>query len=236
MDRDPSAAFRRVEELLFGGPSRPGLTLYDLQRLVGYPAKGKEPYVHTLPALPGVQAVRLYYYPEDPELELIVEIVDREGKQHLRHFRWNGVTWETPKGKKGELKATAVPQGPLKVGEDYFLGFAPEEAVALEAALRRGRPRGSSTSSAPGAAPGSFTPTPQTPRGSPAPPAATPPSSSRPSPGRSGRTPRGPGGGAEAAQARSGGASGLPQAQAGSLRPPHGGPGAPARRFLRKLL
>ena len=118
MDRDLEAAFRRVEELLFGGPSRPGLTLYDLQRLVGYPAKGKEPYVHTLPALPGVQAVRLYYYPEDPELELIVEIVDREGKQHLRHFRWNGVTWETPKGKKGELKATAVPQGPLKVGEE----------------------------------------------------------------------------------------------------------------------
>jgi len=109
---------------------------------VGYPAKGKEPYVHTLPALPGVQAVRLYYYPEDPELELIVEIVDREGKQHLRHFRWNGVTWETPKGKKGELKATAVPQGPLKVGEDYFLGFAPEEAVALEAALRRGEAPG----------------------------------------------------------------------------------------------
>ena len=142
MDRDLEAAFRRVEELLFGGPSRPGLTLYDLQRLVGYPAKGKEPYVHTLPALPGVQAVRLYYYPEDPELELIVEIVDREGKQHLRHFRWNGVTWETPKGKKGELKATAVPQGPLKVGEDYFLGFAPEEAVALEAALRRGEAPG----------------------------------------------------------------------------------------------
>ena len=142
MDRDLEAAFRRVEELLFGGPSRPGLTLYDLQRLVGYPAKGKEPYVHTLPALPGVQAVRLYYYPEDPGLELIVEIVDREGKQHLRHFRWNGVTWETPKGKKGELKATAVPQGPLKVGEDYFLGFAPEEAVALEAALRRGEAPG----------------------------------------------------------------------------------------------
>ena len=26
MDRDLEAAFRRVEELLFGGPSRPGLT------------------------------------------------------------------------------------------------------------------------------------------------------------------------------------------------------------------
>jgi len=30
----------------------------------------------------------------------------------------------------------------LKVGEDYFLGFAPEEAVALEAALRRGEAPG----------------------------------------------------------------------------------------------
>jgi len=226
MDRDLEAAFRRVEELLFGGPSRPGLTLYDLQRLVGYPAKGKEPYVHTLPALPGVQAVRLYYYPEDPELELIVEIVDREGKQHLRHFRWNGVTWETPKGKKGELKATAVPQGPLKVGEDYFLGFAPEEAVALEAALRRGEAPGLKYLLCPRCRTRIF----YAYAAKPHPPLQDPRRGGAEGP------PRGPGGGAEAAQARSGGASGLPQAQAGSLRPPHGGPGAPARRFLRKLL
>jgi len=140
MDQSLEAAFRYVERLLFGDKTRPGLTLHDLQRLVGYPAKGKGPYVHTLPAPRGVQAVRLYYYPEDPELELIAEIVDQEGKPHLRHFRWNGATWETPQ-EEGP-KATPAPQGPLKVGEDYFLGFAPEEALALEGALRRGEALG----------------------------------------------------------------------------------------------
>lgn len=145
MDPDLEAAFLYVERLLYGDMERPGLTLYDLERLVGYPAKGDGPLAYALPrtqSLAGVQGVRLYYYPKDPALQLIVEIEDLQGRKHLRHFRWNGLTWETLEGKKGELKATAVPQGPLKVGEDYFLGFAPEEAVALEAALRRGEALG----------------------------------------------------------------------------------------------
>ena len=73
-----AAAFRYVESLLFGDLDRPGLTLYDLERLVGYPAKGEGPLAYTLPrtkSLSGVQAVRFYYYPKDPSLQLIVEMV-----------------------------------------------------------------------------------------------------------------------------------------------------------------
>ena len=57
MDPGLEAAFRYVERLLFGNEERPGLTLYDLERLVGYPARGEGPLSHTLPrtqALSGV--------------------------------------------------------------------------------------------------------------------------------------------------------------------------------------
>ena len=145
MDPGLEAAFKHVERLLYGDSGRPGLTIYDLERLVGYPARGEGPLSHTLPrtqALSGVQAVRLYYYPKDPNLQLIVEIEDREGKKHLRHFRWNGLTWEVPEGKRGELKSTEETPGLLKVGEDYFLGFPREEAVELEKEVRKGEALG----------------------------------------------------------------------------------------------
>ncbi|WP_234554213.1 hypothetical protein [Thermus caliditerrae] len=142
---DLAAAFHYVERLLFGDMERPGLTLYDLERLVGYPAKGDGPLSYTLPrtkSLSGVQGVRLYYYPRDPNLQLIVEIEDREGRKHLRHFRWNGFTWEVPEGGKGDLRSTEETLGLVQVGEDYFLGFPREEAMELEKAVRRGEALG----------------------------------------------------------------------------------------------
>jgi ribosomal protein S27AE len=145
MDQGLETAFKYLERLLYGDANRPGLTIYDLERLVGYPARGEGPLAYTLPrtqALSGVQAVRLYYYPKDPNLQLIVEIEDREGKKHLRHFRWNGLTWEVPEGKRGELKSTEETPGLLKVGEDYFLGFPREEAVELEKEVRKGEALG----------------------------------------------------------------------------------------------
>ncbi|SDE48358.1 hypothetical protein SAMN04488243_10263 [Thermus arciformis] len=145
MDPGLEAAFRYVERFLFGDANRPGLTVYDVERLVGYPAKGEGPLSYTLPraqALSGVQAVRLHYYPKDPHLQLIVEIEDREGRKHLRHFRWNGFTWEVPEGKRGDLRSTEESLGFLKVGEDYFLGFPQEEAKALEEAVRKGEALG----------------------------------------------------------------------------------------------
>ncbi|GGN03080.1 hypothetical protein GCM10007092_16860 [Thermus composti] len=141
MDQGLEAAFRYVERLLFGDETRPGLTLYDLERLVGYPFKGEGPLAYTLPrrkGLEGVQAVRLYYYPKDPRLQLIVEIVDQKGEKHLRHFRWNGLSWEEPKGSGGELKGTEKRLGLIQVGEDYFLGFPREEAIELAQEVRRG--------------------------------------------------------------------------------------------------
>ncbi|WP_243030029.1 hypothetical protein [Thermus altitudinis] len=138
---DLATAFRYVESLLFGDMERPGLTLYDLERLVGYPAKGEGPLTYTLPrtkSLSGVQAVRFYYYPKDPTLQLIVEIEDLQGKKHLRHFRWNGFTWETPQGRQGELKPTREEVGLVQAGEDFFLGFPREEALELEEAVRKG--------------------------------------------------------------------------------------------------
>ncbi|WP_347240528.1 hypothetical protein [Thermus sp.] len=145
MDPGLEAAFRYVERLLFGDVSRPGLTIYDVERLVGYPAKGEGPLTYTFPrakALSGVQAVRLYYYPKDPSLQLILEIEELEGRKHLRHFRWNGFTWEVPEGKRGDLRSTEEGLGPLKVGEDYFLGFPREEAMELEEAVRKGEALG----------------------------------------------------------------------------------------------
>ena len=142
---DLAAAFRYVESLLFGDMERPGLTLYDLERLVGYPAKGEGPLTYTFPrtkSLSGVQAVRFYYYPKDPHLQLIVEVEDLQGKRHLRHFRWNGFTWETPQGGQGELKPTREEPGSVQVGEDFFLGFPREEALELEEAVRKGEASG----------------------------------------------------------------------------------------------
>lgn len=142
---DLAAAFQYVERLLFGDLERPGLTLYDVERLVGYPAKGDGPLSYTLPrtaSLSGVQGVRLYYYPRDPNLQLIVEIEDQEGRKHLRHFRWNGFTWETPEGGKGELRSTEEILGIVPVGDDYFLGFPREEALELERAVRKGEALG----------------------------------------------------------------------------------------------
>jgi hypothetical protein len=40
MDPGLEAAFKYVERLLYGDSGRPGLTIYDLERLVGYPARG----------------------------------------------------------------------------------------------------------------------------------------------------------------------------------------------------
>ncbi|MDM7325267.1 MAG: hypothetical protein P3W93_009900 [Thermus sp.] len=141
---DLAAALRYVENLLFGDEKRPGLTLHDLERLVGYPFKGKGPLVYTLPrtqGLSGAQAVRFYYYPQDPVLQLIVEIEDLEGKKHLRHFRWNGLTWETPKGER-EVKPTREDRGIVQIGEDFFLGYPREEALELEEAVRKGEASG----------------------------------------------------------------------------------------------
>jgi hypothetical protein len=43
MDPGLEAAFKYVERLLYGDSGRPGLTIYDLERLVGYPARGEGP-------------------------------------------------------------------------------------------------------------------------------------------------------------------------------------------------
>jgi ribosomal protein S27AE len=145
VDPGLEAAFRYVERLLFGDVDRPGLTLYDVERLVGYPAKGEGPLTYAFPrtkALSGVQAVRLYYYPKDPHLQLILEIEDLEGRKHLRHFRWDGFTWEVPEGKRGDLRSTQESLDPFRVGEDYFLGFPREEAKELEEAVRKGEALG----------------------------------------------------------------------------------------------
>ncbi|MCX7848697.1 hypothetical protein [Thermus sp.] len=145
MDPGLEAAFRYVERLLFGDMERPGLTLYDLERLVGYPAKGDGPLSYTLPrtkSLSGVQGVRFFYYPKDPGLQLIVEVEDLEGRKHLRHFRWNGFTWEVPEGKRGDPKSTEEALGMAQLGEDYFLGYPREEALELEEAVRKGEALG----------------------------------------------------------------------------------------------
>ncbi|RIH81625.1 hypothetical protein Mlute_02746 [Meiothermus luteus] len=141
-------AFAKVRALLEGDFEHPGLTLYDLQNLVGYNSRVKTdgPLSYTLPPEPelsGVAAVRLYYYPKDPEVTLIVEIEDKARKRHLRHFKWNGISWTAPHGLKSDLTATReVLPAIEEVGGDFFLGYAPEEAKELAEAIRRGEAAG----------------------------------------------------------------------------------------------
>ncbi|PZA08185.1 MULTISPECIES: hypothetical protein [unclassified Meiothermus] len=139
-------AFDKVRSLLEGDLEHPGLTLYDLQQLVGYPEKGEGPLCYTLPrdpSLQGVAAVRFFYYPRDPEITLIVEIEDKQGKRHLRHFRWNGTGWAAPRGFKSEIQATREPGvGFLEVAGDFFVGYPLEEAESLAESIRRGEAAG----------------------------------------------------------------------------------------------
>lgn len=150
MDEGLSRAFRYVESLLFGDSARPGLTRSELERLVGYPVKGDGPLSYTLPKVPelsGVLGVRFHYYPEDPQIQLIVEVEDLEGRRRFRHFRWNGFTWEASSEGQGDRRGTAFPsgkgqagaQGLFWIGEDYFAGYSQEEAKDLALAIRKGK-------------------------------------------------------------------------------------------------
>lgn len=140
-------AFAKVRAFLEGDFEHPGLTLYDLQNLVGYNSRIKTdgPLSYTMPpepALSGVAAVRLYYYPKDPEVNLIVEIEDKARKRHLRHLKWNGISWTAARGLNG-LTATREVLPPIEeVGGDFFLGYAYEEAKELAQAIRRGEAAG----------------------------------------------------------------------------------------------
>ncbi len=145
MDPGLDQAFRYLEALLLGREGRPGLSLAQLERLMGYPSKGEGPLSLTLPPRPelkGVNAVRFHYYPKDPQVQLIVEVEDREGERHIRHFRWDGRTWVTPEGLKGELRATAETPGVLELEGTYYLGFNREEAQVLSRAIRQGEAPG----------------------------------------------------------------------------------------------
>lgn len=140
-------AFAKIRSLLEGDFEHPGMTLFDLQELVGYPARGDGPLSFSLPqepSLSGVSGVKLYYYPKDPEINLIVEIEDRARKRHLRHFKWNGVSWVAPRGFKADLSATreVVGVGIEEVSGDYFIGFAGQEARDMAEAIRRGEAMG----------------------------------------------------------------------------------------------
>jgi len=76
-------AFRKVRLLLEGDERTPGLTRQDLERMVGYPERGQGPLSYTLPpqeGLEGVRAVRFFYYPKDPEVTLIIEVEDQQGR------------------------------------------------------------------------------------------------------------------------------------------------------------
>jgi hypothetical protein len=141
-------AFAKIRAFLEGDFEHPGLTLYDLQNLVGYSSRLKYdgPLSYTMPpdpALEGVGAVRLYYYPKDPEVTLIIEIEDKNRKRHLRHFKWNGISWTAPRGLKADLTATREALPSIEeVGGDFFLGYAPEEARELAGGIRRGEAAG----------------------------------------------------------------------------------------------
>jgi len=130
-------AFRKVRLLLEGDESTPGLTRQDLERMVGYPERGEGPLSYTLPpqeGLEGVRAVRFFYYPKDPEVTLIIEVEDNDGRRHLRHLKWNGLAWiSPPSGLKSELVPTreVLPEGYLEIGGDYYVGFSSEEAHDL---------------------------------------------------------------------------------------------------------
>ncbi|HEU4743373.1 MAG TPA: hypothetical protein VFS50_17415 [Meiothermus sp.] len=146
IDAGLDQAFDKVRSLLEGDLEHPGLTLYDLRQMVGYPEKGEGPLSYTLPkdpSLHGVAAVRFFYYPRDPEITLIVEIEDKQGKRHLRHFRWNGTGWAAPKGFKGEMLATRESgAGLLEMAGDFFVGYPLEEAESLAENIRRGEAAG----------------------------------------------------------------------------------------------
>ncbi len=132
-------ALEYVERLLFGDGSRPGLTRSELERLLGYPVKGDEPLTYTLPRTPelsGVHAVRFYYYPKDPQIQLLVEVEDLEGRRQRRRFRWNGFAWEARQ--EGEPDPGEEVSGLLRIGQDYFAGYAQEEAKELALAVRKG--------------------------------------------------------------------------------------------------
>ncbi len=130
-------AFRKVRLLLEGDERTPGLTRQDLERMVGYPERGEGPLSYTLPpqeGLEGVRAVRFFYYPKDPEVTLIIEVEDNEGRRHLRHLKWNGLAWiSPPSGLKSELVPTreVLPEGYVEIGGDYYVGFSSEEAHDL---------------------------------------------------------------------------------------------------------
>ncbi len=130
-------AFRKVRLLLEGDERSPGLTRQDLERMVGYPERGEGPLSYTLPpqeGLEGVRAVRFFYYPKDPEVTLIIEVEDLDGRRHLRHLKWNGLAWiSPPSGLKSELVPTreVLPEGYVEIGGDYFVGFSSEEAHDL---------------------------------------------------------------------------------------------------------
>ena len=148
MDVGLERAFAKVRAFLEGDFEHPGLTLYDLQNLVRYNSRVKSdgPLSYTLPpdpALSGVATVRLYYYPKDPEVNLIVEIEDKARKRHLRHFKWNGISWTAARGLKADPTATRETLPSVEeVGGDFFLGYAPEEARELAEAIRRGEAAG----------------------------------------------------------------------------------------------
>lgn len=141
-------AFNKVRAFLEGDYEHPGLTLYDLQNLVGFSSRLKQdgPLSYAMPpdkALSGVGAVRLFYYPKDPEVTLIVEIEDKTRKRHLRHFKWNGISWTAPRGLKADLTATREVLPALdEIGGDFFVGFAHEEAKHLAEEIRRGEASG----------------------------------------------------------------------------------------------
>lgn len=142
VDTGLEQAFAKVRTLLEGDFEHPNLTLYDLQQLVGYPAKGDGPLSYALPnegALAGVSAVRFFYYPKDPEVNLIVEIEDKSNKRHLRHFKWDGVMWVAPSGFKADLTATReVLPKVTEIEGDFYTGFSKTEAQELARAVRRG--------------------------------------------------------------------------------------------------
>lgn len=139
MQADPGLerAFRKVRLILEGDERTPGLTRQDLERMVGYPERGQGPLSYTLPpqeGLEGVRAVRFFYYPKDPEVTLIIEVEDQQGRRHLRHLKWNGLAWiSPPSGLKSELVPTreVLPEGYIEIGGDYYVGFSSEEAHEL---------------------------------------------------------------------------------------------------------
>jgi len=130
-------AFREVQLILKGNSRKRGLTRRDLERMVGYPERGEGPLSYTLPpqkGLEGVRAVRFFYYPKDPEVTLIIEVEDNEGRRHLRHLKWNGLGWVSPpSGLKSKLVPTreVLPKGYIEIAGDYFVGFSSEEAHNL---------------------------------------------------------------------------------------------------------